>query len=165
LPVAAAPVTVEVASGTEAVAEQSLVLAADHVRLWQLDAPVLYEVRTGAGDHAADPVTFGLRRFEMRGTQLLLNGHPIRLAGANWHASHPDWGQNQPAAGVIRDLQLLKEGGFVLQRFAHYPVSPAILDWADRHGLLFIAEAGNTGGSAEQLASADRRAKFQTMHR
>jgi beta-glucuronidase len=165
LPVTPPAATVEVAPGGEAVTEQIIVLAADHVRLWQLDAPVLYEARTVAGDHAADPVTFGLRRFEIRGTQFLLNGHPIRLAGANWHASHPDWGQNQPAAGVIRDLQLMKEGGFVLQRFAHYPVSPVILNWADRHGLLIIAEAGNTGGTAEMLASEDRRAKFRALHR
>jgi beta-glucuronidase len=165
LPVAPPATSVEVAPGGEAVAEQSVVLAADHVRLWQLDAPVLYEARTVAGDHAADPVTFGLRRFEIRGTQFLLNGHPIRLAGANWHASHTDWGQNQPAAGVIRDLQLMKEGGFVLQRFAHYPVSPVILDWADRQGLLIIAEAGNTGGTAEMLASEGRRGKFRVLHR
>ncbi len=158
-------VTLEVPAGSEAIADQSIVLAGDHVRLWQLAAPVLYEARTVAGDHAADPVTFGLRRLEIRGTQFLLNGHPIRLAGANWHASHPDWGQNQPASGVLRDLQLMKEGGFVLQRFAHYPVSPLMLDWADRHGLLMIAEAGNTGGTAEQLASADRREKFRAVHR
>lgn len=163
--VAPAPATVEVPAGGETGAEQSITLAPADVRLWQLDAPVLYEARTIAGGHAADPVAFGLRRFEIRGTQFLLNGHPIRLAGANWHASHPDWGQNQPAAGVIRDLQLMKEGGFVLQRFAHYPVSPVILDWADRHGLLLIAEAGNTGGSAEQLAAADRRSKFRALHR
>jgi beta-glucuronidase len=165
LPVVPMAATVEVPAGGEAVAEQGLVLPAEHVSLWRFDAPVLYEVRTVAGVHAADPVTFGLRRFESRGTEFLLNGHPIRLPGANWHASHPEWGQNQPVAGVIRDLQLMKEGGLVLQRFAHYPVSPAILDWADRHGMLMIAEAGNTGGTAEMLASEDRRAKFRSIHR
>ena len=165
LPVPAAATSVALPAAGEAETEVSFALPAAETRLWQLDAPVLYQARARAGDHAADPVNFGLRRFEVSGEQFLLNGHPIRLAGANWHASHPDWGQDQPAAGVTRDLQLMKEAGFVFQRFAHYPVSPLILDWADRHGMLIIAEAGNAGGTAAMLASESRRAAFRNLHR
>lgn len=164
LPVAAPGSEISVPAGTERVAEQSISLAADHVRLWSLDTPTLYQAQTRAGEHAADPVGFGLRSFEVRGEQLLLNGHPIRLAGANWHASHPDWGQDQPASGVIRDLELMKRGGFVFQRLSHYPVSPVILDWADRHGMLLIAEAGNTGWKASQLANPAMQRMFRAQH-
>jgi len=164
LPVAAPGAEISVPAGGEGVAEQSFSLSAPHVRLWSIDTPVLYQAMTRAGEHTADPVNFGLRRFEVRGEQLLLNGHPIRLAGANWHASHPDWGQDQPASGVIRDLELMKRGGFVFQRLSHYPVSPVILDWADRHGMLLIAEAGNTGWKAGQLVDPAMQAKFRAQH-
>jgi len=156
---------IEIPANGDAVAELGFSLAATQVRLWSMDTPVLYQARTQVGGHAADSVNFGLRRFVVRGEQLLLNGHPVRLAGANWHASHPEWGQNQPAEGVIRDLQLMKEGGFVFQRLAHYPVSPVILDWADRHGMLLIAEASNTGWKANQLGSLQMQEKFRTAHR
>ena len=164
LPERTARTTVAVPAGGETEAELAFELPPADTRLWQLDAPVLYQALTTAGNHAAEPVNFGLRTFEARGAQLLLNGHAVRLAGANWHASHPDWGQDQPATGVTRDLQLMKEGGFVLQRLAHYPVSPVMLDWADRHGMLIIAEAGNTGGTAGMLASEQRRATFRALH-
>ncbi len=165
LPLAPAATEIDVPSGGQSVAELAFALAPAHVRLWSVDTPVLYRARVRLGDDAAEPVPFGLRRFEVRGEQLLLNGQVIRLAGANWHASHPQWGQNQPAAGVTRDLQLMKEAGFVFQRLAHYPVSPAILDWADRHGMLLIAEAGASGWTAEQLASPAMQSTFRAQHR
>lgn len=165
LPLAAPSADLAVPAGAEAMATLAFALAPGQVDLWSLDRPVLYQTRTRAGDHEAEPVNFGVRRFEVRGEQLLLNGHPLRLAGANWHASHPDWGQDQPAAGVTRDLQLMKEGGFVFQRLTHYPVSPTILDWADRHGLLLIAESGNTGFNREQLAAPELQARYRAAHR
>lgn len=156
---------IEVSAGGESVAVLDFILPSDLLQLWSLDTPVLYQARVRLGSHTLEPVHFGFRRFEIRGDQFLLNGQVIRLAGANWHASHPDWGQDQPAAGVTRDLQLMKEAGLVFQRLTHYPVSPVILDWADRHGMLIIAEAGATGWTAEQLSSPVHQDTFRAQHR
>lgn len=59
----------------------------------------------------------------------------------------------------------MKEGGFVFQRLSHYPLSTEVLDWADRHGLLLIAESGNTGLKAPALASPEIQRRFQAQHR
>lgn len=163
LPPAAAET--EVASGATATVELNFTLAKDQVSLWQLDAPVPYQMRTTVDGHARDTVRFGLRRFETRGTQLLLNGHPIRLAGANRHASYPGGGQDEPTDVIVRDLQLMKAAGLVFQRLIHYPVPPAVLDWADRHGMLMIAEASHTHFPENDLDSPEMQSTFQRQHR
>jgi beta-glucuronidase len=165
LDVAPVASSLELGAGASAKTEMTFELPAQQVRLWNLDAPVLYQAHTRIGADAAEPVNFGLRRFEARGEQLLLNGAPLRLAGANWHASHRNWGQTQPAEGVCRDLRLMKEGGFVFARLAHYAISPVMLDWMDRNGMLLIAEAGNQGGTTQTLASAEYQARFQGVYR
>jgi beta-glucuronidase len=52
-----------------------------------------------------------------------------------------------------------------LSRISHYPVSPALLDWADRHGLLIIGEAGNWQMTPQQMSDPDMRRKFQAQMR
>jgi beta-glucuronidase len=161
------PTTVEaeVAAGATAAVELRLTLTKEQVSLWQLDAPVLYQLRTTVDGHARDTARFGLRRFEVRGTELLLNGHPIRLAGGNRHASYPGGGQDEPADLVVRDLELMKSGGFVFQRMTHYPLATAVLDWADRHGMLLIAEASHTHFPESDMDSPEMRATFKRQHR
>ena len=158
-------VETEIAAGTTARVEFTFALGRDQVSLWQLDAPVLYHARTSVAGHARDTVRFGLRRFETRGTELLLNGQHIRLAGANRHASYPGGGQDEPVDLVVRDLQLMKEAGFVFQRFTHYPMTPVALDWADRHGMLFIAEASQTHTPDRNLDDPELQAAFRAQHR
>ncbi|WP_414660941.1 glycoside hydrolase family 2 protein [Horticoccus sp. 23ND18S-11] len=165
LPLPPAFVEADVAAGATAQFEVNLALGRDQVSLWQLDAPVLYHARTTVDGHARDTVRFGLRRFEVRGTDLLLNGQPIRLAGANRHASYPGGGQDDPAEVVVRDLQLMKSAGFVFQRLSHYPVAPVALDWADRHGMLLIAEASQTHAPDLNLEDPDLQRAFQAQHR
>ena len=155
----------DIAAGATARVEFSFSLGRDKVSLWQLDAPVLYQLRTSVAGQARETVTFGVRRFETRGTQLLLNGQPIRLAGANRHASYPGGGQDEPADVVVRDLQLMKSAGFVFQRLTHYPVAPVALEWADRHGMLLIAEASQTHQPDQNLDDPELQAAFRAQHR
>jgi len=159
------PVETEIAAGATARVELGFLLNAAQVSLWQLDHPVLYRVLTTVDGLASATERFGLRRFDVRGTQLLLNGAPVRLAGANRHASYPGGGQDEPLEVVTRDLELMKSAGLVFQRFAHYPVPTYLLDWADRHGMLIIAEAAHTGAPQGDMDAPDVRARFQAQHR
>jgi len=65
------------------------------VRLWDVDHPNLYSLRTrlwkadGTLGDEPDVVGFGIRKIEARAGQLLLNGEPIRMGGANRHADLP----------------------------------------------------------------------------
>jgi beta-glucuronidase len=139
------------------------------VRLWGLDRPTLYRARielttepSGLDAHAT---TFGIRRFEVRGTELHLNGRPVRLGGANRPSDDPKFGLLEPVEVVERDLKLMKAAGMELQRIIHYAPPPALLDLADRLGLLIIGEAGNWNLQPAQMDDAGMRADFENqMH-
>jgi beta-glucuronidase len=144
-------------------------LPRDAVRLWGLDHPTLYRLRAElATDPArvdADVTTFGIRRFEVRGTELHLNGQRVRLGGANRASDDPKFGLIEPAEIVERDLKLMKAAGMELQRIIHYATPPALLDLADRLGLLIIGEAGNWQLKPAQLDSPAIRSDFQNQTR
>ena len=63
---------------------------------------------------------------------LLLNGEPIKMAGANRAADHPKYGSMEPAEVVEQDLRLMKEAGLEMMRIIHYPVDERVVEWADR---------------------------------
>jgi beta-glucuronidase len=52
-----------------------------------------------------------------------------------------------------------------MMRIAHYPQARELLDFADRHGMLLIAEAGNWNMSAWQMADPGIRALWQQQMR
>ena len=137
-------------------------LAAKDVKLWNIDDPALYELKLVAGKDTTS-VTFGIRKIEIQGTKLLLNGEPISLGGCNRPLDYPGWGSMDPPEVLEKDLTLIKSAGMEFSRISHYPVSTQLLDWADRHGLLIVAEAGNWQMTPKQLSDPEMRAKFQSQ--
>jgi beta-glucuronidase len=144
-------------------------LPRDAVRLWDLDRPTLYRVRAevttdsvGVDAYAA---TFGIRRFEVRGTELHLNGRPVRLGGGNRPSDDPGFGAIEPVEVVERDVKLMKAAGMELQRISHYAAPPALLDLADRLGLLIVSEAANWQLRAPQMDDPAMRADFERQMR
>ncbi|MGQ9680917.1 MAG: glycoside hydrolase family 2 protein [Anaerolineae bacterium] len=112
-------------------------------RLWSPDAPNLYTLglTLAHGDETLDAqqVAFGVRRFEVRGTQLLLNGEPIILSGFNRHEEYAGTGRVDPGGVLEADLRLIKELGGNMVRM-HYQAHPELYNLADRLGLLVFAE-------------------------
>jgi beta-glucuronidase len=122
-----------------------------HAHLWSVRAPYLYDgalVIPGDELHAK----IGVRDIRVQGTQLLLNGRPVHLFGANRVSDDPDEGLRESALIVDRDLSDMLADNMRMMRIAHYPEAPAVLDFADAHGMLIIAEAGNWNMSAWQMA-------------
>jgi beta-glucuronidase len=116
----------------------SIALRPEDVKLWDPDHPKLYQLHTVVakssegveGAYETDIAsTFGIRVIEIHGTQLLLNGEPIRLGGANPIAEPND-----------QYLRMMKQAGMVFLKLSH-PVSVGVLDWADQNGLLVIEGA------------------------
>jgi beta-glucuronidase len=148
-------------------------LPRERVRLWTLDRPVLHVARAslavaGANAAAASDTlasTFGIRRFEVKDTQLLLNGQPIRLGGGNRASDHPRFGLIEPRDVVEADLELMKAAGMELQRMIHYALPTALLDAADRLGLLIIGEAGNWQLQPTQMDDEAMRADYRHQMR
>jgi beta-glucuronidase len=161
LPVSRA--TVRLKAGAVTPVELAYRLRREQVSLWGLHAPIVYKLRTSVEGGAALTDTFGIRRFEAVGPRLLLNGEPMRLAGANRIPDHAEWGQNDPVSGACRDMALMKEAGLVFARLSHYPLSRAVLDWADRNGMLLIEEA--VGATAPELQDKNRRMYREMIER
>jgi beta-glucuronidase len=153
-----------VAAGQLGVLEAETTLKAADVKLWSVDQPTLYALRVTTGDDTVR-TNFGIRKVEVRNTQLLLNGQPIKMAGGNRVVDYQGLGSLEPDWMVEKDMRLMKEAGMELQRLTHYTPSETIYDWADRNGMLIIAEAGNWQLTPTQMDNDTIRTKFRQQFR
>ncbi|HEX6428781.1 MAG TPA: glycoside hydrolase family 2 TIM barrel-domain containing protein [Niastella sp.] len=156
------PVTkVMAANGGTMVILEGKLSAAD-VKRWYPDDPHLYTAEVICNNDTLTS-TFGIRKVEVKGTQILLNGEPIRLGGCNRPLDYPGYGSIDPADVLEKDIKLMKQAGMEFCRLSHYPVSETLLNKADSMGLLIIAEAGNWQMTPRQMADTVMRSKFQSQ--
>lgn len=125
---------------------QRLTLDAGRVSLWSAEKPVLYDVSVTLEDPAgkaldAIPLHTGFREVKIDGGQLLVNGQPVLLKGANRHELDPDGGYEVSVERMIEDIRILKENNFNAVRTCHYPDDPRWYDLCDRYGIYLVAEA------------------------
>lgn len=158
------PVKIKISGNSSRELNLQAYLSAKHVKLWSHDSPSLYALALSAGNDTLKS-NFGIRKIEVKGVQLLLNGQPIRMGGGNRPADHPDFGSIDPDSVLKKDLILMKSAGMELSRIAHHAVSNDLLDWADKHGMLIITEAGNWQLASSQMADPLMRGKFQSQMR
>ncbi|MFB8047457.1 glycoside hydrolase family 2 protein [Streptomyces hydrogenans] len=124
---AGAPVTLTVSSPT----------------LWSPSDPALYtlEVTPPAGKGQPRTLRPAFRSVTVSGGDVLLNGKVLSgLKGYNRHADHPGLGRTEPDGLAVRELRELHAKGFRVLRPGHYAASPALLDEADRLGMLIVEE-------------------------
>lgn len=115
-------------------------------RIWSPDTPDMYSVRV----YLVDPVTrsvvdefrshFGIRRIELKGGKVVLNGKPLTLLGVNWYEDHDEYGSALPYEQMERDIIMIKNLGANAVRFGFHPTHPFMLDLCDRYGLLALEE-------------------------
>jgi beta-glucuronidase len=132
--------------------------------LWSTRDPHLYDATFGIGDETLS-TKVGVREIVVRGTELLLNGRPVHMFGANRVSEDPVEGLRESTAIVNRDLSDMLADNMRMMRIAHYPQAPDLLDFADAHGMLLIAEAGNWNMGAWQMADPTVRALWQSQMR
>ncbi len=113
--------------------------------LWSPDTPNLYGLEIAIMQNGKtldiDHINFGIRTFSFdANTGFYLNGKPLKLIGANRHQDYPEIGNALSDDLHRSDLKLLKDMGANFIRLAHYPQDPAILEEADRIGLLVWEE-------------------------
>ena len=119
--------------------------ALQNIELWDVDAPVLYEVKTElcrAGEVLDEQVvTTGFRKAEFKRDGFYLNGRKLRIRGLNRHQSYPYVGYAMPGSAQKTDAEILKrELGVNAVRTSHYPQSHDFLDRCDELGLLVFTE-------------------------
>ncbi len=120
------------------------VLEPAQVHLWHLNSPQLYEaevslMRGGATIHS-QASRFGIRKVEIAGERLLLNGEPIRPVGFNLVPEDRRTGSVLPPSRYRADIDLMKMLGTTMARLSHFPLPPEVLDYLDEVGILSISE-------------------------
>ncbi len=128
--------------------------------LWSVRDPFLYDAQV-AIDGDEQRARIGVREIRVQGTELLLNGRPVHLFGANRVSEDPKEGLRESEEIVQRDMSDMLADNMRMMRIAHYPQTPALLDFADAHGMLLIPEAGNWNMSAWQMADPGIRATWK----
>ena len=116
------------------------------VKPWSAEIPTLYrlvvELLDGAKTVEATAFKVGFRKVEIKGAQLLVNGKPVLIKGANRHEMNPNTGYYVTREDMVRDIQIMKELNINAVRTCHYPNSPLWYDLCDEYGL-YVCDEGN----------------------
>ncbi|GIG56963.1 hypothetical protein Lfu02_13350 [Longispora fulva] len=132
-----------------------LTLTVPNPTLWSPANPARYTVSVTPGSGYGQPVTLrpGFRDVAVSGADVTLNGQVVsNLPGFNRHADFPGLGRTQPDGLAVRELDQLYAKGYRIFRPGHYPTTPAMLDEADRLGMLVIEEVSIQQMSGTALA-------------
>ena len=115
------------------------------VKAWTAETPNLYKVYiTVNGKQGATeviPQKVGFRNVEIKNAQLLVNGKPILIKGADRHEIDPDGGYIVSVERMIQDIKIMKQLHINAVRTCHYPDDPRWYDLCDEYGLYVTAEA------------------------
>ena len=131
--------------------------------LWHFDAPHLYQsviaIEVEGEQHVLRD-TFGIRRFEARGSEFYLNGAQVTLMGLERMAgSHPEFGMVEPTEWIEANHRDMKELNCVFTR-VHWPQDKRVLEYCDRNGILMQEEVPAWGPSTFAGISAVLQAKL-----
>ncbi len=131
------------------------------VKQWSAETPWLYTLKVSSFDKKGQTETtsieIGFRDVAIEGGQLLVNGQPVLIKGANRHEMNPYKGYVVSEADMIQDIQIMKRLNINAVRTCHYPDDPLWYTLCDRYGLYVVAEANNEshgmGYGKESLAN------------
>lgn len=127
-------------------AEVERVIRVANLKLWSIESPHLYRVKSTIMDHneILDQyvTTTGIRKIRYtvdRG--FLLNDQPMIMQGVSMHHDAGPVGSAVPEDVLRRRLKLLKEMGVNALRPAHTPFASEFYQMADEMGFLVMNEA------------------------
>ena len=116
-----------------------------NVKAWTAETPYLYKayitLKNKQGASEVIPQRVGFRNVEIKNAQLLVNGKPILVKGANRHEIDPDGGYVVSVERMIQDIKIMKQLNINAVRTCHYPDDPRWYDLCDEYGLYHTAEA------------------------
>ena len=115
------------------------------VKAWTAETPHLYTLimTLKQGDKVLEviPQRIGFRHVEIKGGQLLVNGQPILIKGADRHELDPDGGYIVSVERMIQDIKIMKYLNINAVRTCHYPDDPRWYDLCDEYGIYLTAES------------------------
>jgi len=154
--------------------EASFDVSIPEARWWSLDDPFLYDVEAvlGGGDRVEDRVHtyFGMRKIsvmDLPGTDhryVALNNEPVYLQMSLDQAYHPEGFYTFPSDAFMRDEILRSRRIGLNGQRIHVKVGiPRKLYWADRLGLLIMADVPNSWGEPDDEMRHEVAYAFEEM--
>lgn len=107
---------------------------------WTAETPYLYTLKASASGETI-PVRLGFRKVEIKNAQLLVNGQPVLIKGADRHELDPDGGYVVSKERMIQDIQIMKKFNINAVRTCHYPDDNFWYNLCDEYGIYVVAEA------------------------
>ena len=115
------------------------------VKAWTGETPYLYmayiTLKNKQGAAEVIPQKVGFRNVEIKNAQLLVNGQPVLVKGADRHEMDPDGGYVVSLERMIQDIKIMKQLNINAVRTSHYPCDPRWYDLCDEYGIYITAEA------------------------
>lgn len=115
--------------------------------LWSAEKPYLYniEITLRQKNEVLERFQYhtGVRKAEVKGTLLLINGKPVKMKGVNRHEHHPRTGRYMDTETLVKDLKLMKQANINMIRTSHYPDIPLFYELCDKYGFYVMSEANN----------------------
>lgn len=121
------------------------VIKVPKVNAWTAETPYLYKayitLKNKQGATEVIPQKVGFRNVEIKNAQLLVNGQPVLVKGADRHEMDPDGGYVVSLERMIQDIKIMKQLNINAVRTSHYPCDPRWYDLCDEYGIYITAEA------------------------
>ena len=139
------------------------------VKPWTAETPNLYSliITLKKKDQVLQVVKqkMGFRNVAIKNGQLLVNGQPILIKGADRHELDPDGGYIVSVERMKQDIQIMKQLNINAVRTSHYPDDPRWYELCDEAGLYVVAEANlESHGMGYGKSTLAKRDDFQQMH-
>ncbi len=139
-------------------------------KLWNTDSPYppqRYAIKFElvAFDGTVDDswqTRFGVRQFETRGDQFLLNGHPCSIRGLlNWGYAPPSVAPSLDESWMRSEIEFAKERGFNLMKFCLWVPPKRYLELCDEMGMLAWVEYPTWHPKLDQHHLAELRQEYK----
>lgn len=112
---------------------------------WDTEHPYLYTLEAHLLNEGQVIETvlqkIGFRQVVVAGSELLVNGRPVKLRGVNRHSVHPLTGRSISPELERKDALLFRDANNNYIRTSHYPPSEEFLDACDSLGLFVESES------------------------
>lgn len=136
---------------------------------WTAETPNLYTVYVSLydGNNLLEviPQRVGFRKVEIKNAQLLVNGQPILIKGADRHELDPDGGYVVSVERMIQDIKIMKQLNVNAVRTCHYPDDPRWYELCDEYGIYLTAESNiESHGMGYGKESLSKDPRFHDMH-
>jgi beta-galactosidase len=122
----------------------TLNLSKGNTHLWHFDHPELYTAKVSIYSEKQLLHTyedrFGIRKIEIDGIKLKLNGEEIRLVGFNLVPEDRVTGNTLPFDRIKKIVDMLKEAGANMARISHMSLPKEFLDYLDERGIMTFEE-------------------------